>query len=73
MGRNGSEGVNISCFNGSDGLIELLNVTGGTDHLDYQYDWTRAEDGSWNSSDSMPTGLLADIYTLLVNKFPKLN
>jgi gliding motility-associated-like protein len=64
--RNGSDGVNISCFNGTDGLIENLIVTGGVDHLAYQYYWTRNADGSWNSADSLPSGLPADYYTLLV-------
>jgi gliding motility-associated-like protein len=47
-------------------LIENLVLTGGVDHLDYQYMWTRNADGLWNSADSTPTGLRADYYTLLV-------
>ncbi|MCK5465110.1 MAG: SprB repeat-containing protein, partial [Bacteroidales bacterium] len=55
-------GVNVSCFNDSDGAIESTIVTGGIESLPYTYYWTRTENPGWNSIQQQPSGLVADHY-----------
>jgi len=59
-------GVNVSCFNDSDGAIESTIVTGGIESLPYTYYWTRTENPGWNSIQQQPSGLVADHYILQV-------
>jgi gliding motility-associated-like protein len=58
-------GVNISCFGDSDGEIDTTIVSGGIETIGYTYFWTREND-DWTSAEVQPTGLLPDVYTLLV-------
>jgi gliding motility-associated-like protein len=59
-------GVNVSCYNYSDGEIASTVVTGGIESLPYTYYWTRFENPGWNSIKPQPSGLVADRYVLLV-------
>ena len=59
-------GVNVSCYNYSDGEIASTTVTGGIESLPYSYYWTRYDNPGWNSIEQRPTGLVADRYVLLV-------
>tara|TARA_B100000508_G_scaffold137355_1_gene131534 strand:- start:33298 stop:38022 length:4725 start_codon:yes stop_codon:yes gene_type:complete len=55
--------VNVSCFDGNDGQIDL-SVTGGTGA--YSYQWFGDTQGQLSFSGEDPTGLIADIYTVNV-------
>lgn len=54
--------VNVSCFGGNDGSIDLI-PTGGT--LPYTYSWSNSG-GSYSSVDEDISGLSAETYTVIV-------